>query len=76
MLTIHRNHEKNYRRDRYHIAFRASMNEGMNMNEQAITIPLFFLNIHTYHSRFIPERVAEVDISDKYSSETPTFYQN
>jgi hypothetical protein len=29
--------------------------------------------LHTYHSRFIPEGVAEVS---RYSSETHTFYQN
>jgi hypothetical protein len=29
--------------------------------------------IHTYHSRFIPEEVAEVS---QILSETPTFYQN
>jgi hypothetical protein len=31
------------------------------------------MNIHTYHSRLIPEEVAE---ASRYSSETPEFYQN
>jgi hypothetical protein len=33
-----------------------------------------FDEIYTYHSRFIPEGIAEASLL--YSSETPTFYQN
>jgi hypothetical protein len=34
-----------------------------------------FCDIHTYHSRFIPERVSP-KTHFRYFSETPTFYQN
>jgi hypothetical protein len=41
--------------------------------EEEINSPTY---IHTYHSRLIPEGVAEASHGLKYSSQTPMFYQN
>jgi hypothetical protein len=44
--------------------------QGKSIKNMFLLIQLY---IHTYHSRLIPEGVAE---APRYNSETPTFYQN